>query len=316
MDELFSLHTDSVFQRREALEFGYDDRALRMAVRDGLIAKVRHGAYAPTSVWDVADELERHRLRSHAVLRSHGSALALSHTSAAIEHGLRLYRPNLTKVHVVCLDEPLARTTPDICYHRLPINETHLEQHADEVLVVDATRAAVETAALSNVPSGLVVLDSVVHLKKVPVEDVHTAFAAYRGPGANRLQITVRLVRKGSESVGETLGRHFMWMRHIPEPILQFEVRDAHGNLVGRTDFAWPGLNTFGEFDGVMKYQRYIRPGESVEQAVIREKQREDLLREITGWLVIRLIWSDLFHPEQTEARIRRQLARGRSLAA
>ena len=53
--------------------------------------------------------LERHRLRSHAVLRSHGSALALSHTSAAIEHGLRLHEPDLSKVHVLCLDKPLAR---------------------------------------------------------------------------------------------------------------------------------------------------------------------------------------------------------------
>src|SRR4051794_34542546 len=114
MDELFALHTDHVFLRREALAHGYDDRDLRTAMRDDLINRVRHGAYVPSSVWRPADDLERHRLRSHAVLRSHGSPLALSHTSAAIEHGLRLHRPDLSKVHVLCLDEPLARSTPDI----------------------------------------------------------------------------------------------------------------------------------------------------------------------------------------------------------
>jgi hypothetical protein len=198
MDELATLHADHVFLRREALEHGYDDRDLRAAVGDGVLDKVRHGAYVPSSVWTRADELERHRLRSHAVLRSHGSALALSHTSAAIEHQLRLYKPDLSKVHVVCLEKPLARSTPDIAYHRLHVSKPELHEHADGVLLVDPTRAALETASLTDVASGLVVLDSLVDVKQVPVEDVVAAFAAYQGPGCRKLQITVRLVRPGS----------------------------------------------------------------------------------------------------------------------
>jgi hypothetical protein len=314
MDELFSLHTDHVFLRREALAHGYVDRDLHRAIRAGVLDKVRHGAYVSRSVWQAADELERHRLRSHAVLRSHGSALALSHTSAAVEHGLRLHQPDLSKVHVVCLEEPLARTTPDIVYHRLPITETELEEREDRVLLVNPMRAAIETATLSTVASGLVVLDSLVDLKRIPVDDVHAAFAHYRGPGSRKLQITVRLVRAGAESVGETLGRHLFWGQHIPEPVLQFEVRDEQGHLVGRTDYAWPTLGVLGEFDGLAKYERFLRPGETVHDAVVREKRREDLLREITGWLMVRLIWADLFRPEATGARVRSQLMRARSL--
>jgi hypothetical protein len=310
MDELFFLHTDHVFLRREALEHGYDDRDLRMALRDGVLDKVRHGAYVPSWVWKAADDLERHRLRGHAVLRSHGTRLALSHTSAAIEHGLRLYQPDLAQVHVVSLDEPLARSTPGITYHLPPEKGADLEHRPDDVLVVDPTRAALQTAALSDVASGLVVLDSLVHLKGVPVEEVLEAFTCYHGPGSRRLQITVRLVRAGSESVAETLVRHLFWGQHVPEPILQFEVHDEHGNLVGRTDFAWPDLGAFGEFDGAVKYERHLRPGETVHDAVVREKRREDLLREITGWIMIRLIWADLFRPEATAARVRKQLYR------
>jgi len=316
MDELATLHSDQVFLRREALAHGYDDRDLRDAVRAGAIDKVRHGAYVPSSTWKAADDVERHRLRSHAVLRSHGSALALSHTSAAVEHGLRLYKPDLAKVHVVCLEKPLARSTPDIAYHRLPVNDADLDEHADGVLLVKPTRAALETAALSNVLSGLVVLDSVVHLHKLQIEDVHAAFDRFHGPGSRKLQITVRLVREGAESVGETLGRHLFWGQHVPEPVLQFKVYDEHGNLVGRTDYAWPDLGVLGEFDGFVKYGRLLKPGETVQEAVVREKQREDLLREITGWLMIRLIWADLFRPHETGARLRRQLARGRALVA
>ena len=53
-----------------------------------------------------------------------------------------------------------------------------------------------------------------------------------------------------------------------------------------------------GEFDGLLKYHRF-HAQRAIEEAVIREKQREDLLREITGWLMIRLIWADLYQPER-----------------
>lgn len=316
MDELSTLHTDHVFLRREALDHGYDDRDLRQAVQADVLAKVRHGAYVASPIWKAADEVERHRLRSHAVLRSHGSRLALSHTSAAVEHGLRLYKPDLSKVHVVCLEKPLARSTPDIAYHRLPVKDAELGENADDVLVINPLRAALETASLSTVQCGLVVLDSVVELKKVAVDEVHAAYGRFHGPGSRRLQITVRLVRAGSQSIGESLGRHLMWGQQVPEPVLQFEVYDEHGHLVGRTDYAWPELGTLGEFDGAVKYERHIRPGETVHDAVVREKRREDLLREITGWLMIRLIWKDLFRPDETGARLRKHLARGRALVA
>jgi hypothetical protein len=102
----------------------------------------------------------------------------------------------------------------------------------------------------------------------------------------------------------------------LPEPVLQFEVRDAAGTFVGRTDFAWPEYGLLGEFDGFSKYGRLRRPGETVEEAVVREKTREDLLREVTGWLMIRLIWRELFTPDATAARLRAQLLRGRKLVA
>ena len=39
---------------------------------------------------------------------------------------------------------------------------------------------------------------------------------------------------------------------------------------------------------------------------VVREKQREDMIGRITGWRCIRIVWADLYTPEQTAARIRR----------
>ncbi len=316
MDELGELHDDHVFLRRDALEFGYEDRDLRAAMRDGVISRIRHGAYVARAIWGAADSLEQHRLRSHAVLRSHKTELALSHTSAAVEHGLRLHKPDLDKIHVVALHTALARTTPDVVYHRMPVRDAELRLGLDGVLAVDPLRAALETASLSSVASGLVILDGVVDQNLATMDELHVARERYRGPGSRKLQITARLVRPGAESMGESLGRHLCWRQHLPEPRLQFEVYDGNGVLVGRVDYAWPEYGLLGEFDGLVKYHRFRRPGESIEQAVIREKQREDLLREITGWLMIRLIWADLYRPIVTAARIRDQLTRGRALLA
>lgn len=314
MDDLRSLHDDHVFQRREALEHGYSDLDLRRAMAAGELVRIRQGGYTFVDVWSEADEVERHRLRAHAVLRSHRVPLALSHTSAAVEHGLRLFRPQLDKVHVTCLDRVIARTTPDVVYHRGGCTDDDLTMVGSQ-LVVKPIRAGLEAACLAPIASGLVTLDSVIDLGLGTLDEIHEGFERLSGhPNSRRLQITVRLTRKGSQSVGETLGRHLMWTQHLPEPQLQFEVRDEWGNLLGTTDFAWPAYGLLGEFDGMIKYGRLRRDGETPGDAVEREKKREDALRGETGWMMVRFIWAELFRPGPTGAKIRRQLERGKTL--
>ena len=314
MDDLRTLHEDQVFQRREALESGYRDKDLYRAIRERELVRIRPGAYTFTDVWGEADDVGKHRLRAHAAQRSHGTRVALSHTSAAAEHGLRLYEPNLSRIHLTCLEQPLGRTTRDIVYHQGACTDEDLTL-IDDRLVIRPVRAALEAASLTDVPRGLVILDSVIDLKKGTLDEVHAGFEKVTGhPNARRLHITVRLTRPGSNSVGETLSRYGMWREHIPEPVLQFEVRDEWGQLIGVTDFAWPDHGVFGEFDGMAKYGRLLKEGETPGQAVEREKKREDRLREETGWLMVRIIWAELFHSGPLATKIRRQLERGRAL--
>lgn len=314
MDELGNLHCDHVFSRAEALEHGYSDDDLQIQLRAGEIARIRHGAYTHTRVWAQADDFERHRLRAHAVLRSHGTRLALSHTSAAIEHGLRLFEPDLRRIHVTCLDRPIARTTRDVVYHQGGWSENDLASVGPH-LVMTPVRAALEAASLTDIPRGMVILDSVIDHKLATLDEVHSGFERFTGwPKSRRLQITVRLTREGANSIGETLSRHLMWTQRLPEPVLQFEVRDEWGNVLGVTDFAWPAYGVLGEFDGMIKYGRLLKPGETPGEAVEREKKREDRLREETGWLMVRLIWAEIFRSGPTGAKIRRQLERGKTL--
>jgi hypothetical protein len=117
MDELAHLHDDGVFLRREALALGYRDRDLSAGLRAKVISRVRHGAYVPTPIWTAADAEERHRLRSSAVLLTHGRQVALSHSSAAAHHGLRLWNVDLDRVHVLRLDGGPGRVCGDVVYH-------------------------------------------------------------------------------------------------------------------------------------------------------------------------------------------------------
>jgi len=310
------LHSDGVFSRREAIDHGFSDENLTAAVRAGVLVRIRQGAYTTRENWDPARPAVRHQMLAHAVLRAHTTPLALSHTSAAVEHGLRLHRPDLSKVHVTCLDARLGRTTRDVVYHHTPVVDSDLAM-VDGVLVIEPVRAAVETAMVADVPSGLVVLDSVIDLGRGDLDAIRRKYDELSTwPKARHLQITVRLVRPGANSVGESLSRHLFWTHHIPAPVLQFEVRDEDGNVVGCTDFAWPEYGLMGEFDGKVKYGRLLKPGESPSDAVFREKIREDRIRELTGWLMIRLVWTHLYEPRRTAERIFAQLERGRRLMA
>jgi len=316
MLELLNLHPDRVFSRREAVDFGYRDQELTAGVRDGVLVRIRQGAYTSSEIWSKAFPEQRHQMRAHAVMRAHTVPLALSHTSAAVEHKLRLYRPELGQVHVTCLGRPLARATRDLIYHEGPVLDRDLRE-VNGFLAIEPVRAGLEAAMLADIPSGLVVLDSVIDLGHGDLDAVHRAFERVRGwPRTRKLNVTVRLVRTGSNSAGESLFRYLGWQEHLPAPVLQFEVRDEMGVVIAHTDFAWPEYGVLGEFDGKSKYGRLLKPGETPEQAVIREKIREDRIRELTQWLMIRFIWDDLRQPRRTAERLLRQLERGLALVS
>ena len=75
----------------------------------------------------------------------------------------------------------------------------------------------------------------------------------------------------------------------IPKPVLQHPVLDTDGRLIGVSDFCWEDHRHFGEFDGRIKYERFLRPGESPADTVFREKRREDDMQ-------VRSVWDEPVH--------------------
>ena len=80
----------------------------------------------------------------------------------------------------------------------------------------------------------------------------------------------------------------------LPTPTVQVEVRsEVTGGLVARSDFGWEDQKTVGEFDGMVKYGRLLKPGQQPGDVVFKEKLREDRIRD-EGFRVVRWTWHEL----------------------
>lgn len=137
-----------------------------------------------------------------------------------------------------------------------------------------------------------------------------------RGRGLPGLPVARRVAAfldARSESAGESASRVVLHRIGLMPSDLQLEVVDDHdGEVIGRCDFGWRAQRTLGEFDGLVKYGRLLRPGQRVEDVVLAEKRREDALRD-RGWQLVRWSRSDLRHEQLLGVRLQRAFHRHRS---
>ncbi len=293
--------------RRDAIAHGMSDKAIRRMLRSGEWARIRHGAYAAGEVWRSASELDQHLIRARAAMMTVGNVAASHHTAAAL-HGMDLWNVDLRRVHLTRLDNGAGRIERDLIHHE-GFSLDHDLATVAGLRATSAARAALESALLSGTERGLVTADSALRLGLcTPADLLAQQQLMQRWPGAQQLQIVARLADGASGSAGESRGRYVFWRYGVPPPRLQFEVYDGD-ELIGVTDYAWPEHKLFGEFDGKLKYTRYLRPGESPGDAVFREKRREDRLRRVTGWNMFRLTWADLSDPRRTADMVRSMMS-------
>ena len=173
--------------------------------------------------------------------------------------------------------------------------------------VVD--RAAIETATQRDAEAALCLFNQVLHARLSTDDELCRRFEAMsQWPGTQKLHVPIRMADARSASVGESRGFWLCRQFGIPAPEPQFEVYDSAGVLRGTCDWGWPEHGLLGEFDGRIKYGRLLKPGQEPGPVVFAEKNREDELRELTGYGMVRIIWDDYQRPGLTASRIRRGL--------
>ncbi|RZT87592.1 hypothetical protein EV383_4518 [Pseudonocardia sediminis] len=260
----------------------------------GRLTSVRPGAYLRSDDERLADPEARHALAARAAVRQHGAVDgAASHTSAAALHGLPLWRVPLVRSHLTRPGDSGGRRTTYLHLHRAELD-------ADEIVLVDGVRVTspartvVDLARTLPFEQAVAIADAALHQKIVTTGELERAVA--RAGGARGLPAARRVVAfadGAADGPGESISRVRFARAGLPRPELQHVVLDAAGRFIAQVDFWWPGRAVVGEFDGKVKYERLLKPGQNASEVVYREKRREDAVRA-TGSPVIRWDWRDL----------------------
>ena len=310
MNDLLPAGPSPVILRPELIARGFTDRELARLVRSGELHRLRRGAFTPGTTWRAAEDAARHALLARAVLLQARTEVVLGHVSALPEYDAPTWGLPLDVVHVIRKDRRAGRKERGVRQHQGVLRDGDVVVR-NGVEVAGPDRTPLDITTMAGVEASLVVLNHFLHAGLTTSERLWQRYDVMRqDPFTLRTELVLRLGDGRIESIGESRTFFLCWRHGLPAPEPQWCLHDA-GRLVARLDFAWPDLGVWLEFDGREKYVKFLKPGESVVDVVLREKQRESMISELTGWRCIRITWADLQYPERTAARILAFLRRG-----
>jgi hypothetical protein len=278
-------------------------------MRTGRLTPVRRGIYVQRGMPD--DVHARHALLIAAAMRELAGDAVVSHLSAAVLHGLRIWGARIDRV-------PRRRRTGGRCGPKVHVHTAALDPSEIVIIaglpVTSLARTVADLARMLPFEQAVVLADAATFHKRPDRIEKADLLAVLdqspRRPGTRAARRAIEFSNGLSESVGESRSRVAIAAAGLPPPVLQWEVHAAAtGRFIGRVDMGWPDLQTVGEFDGLVKYGRTLRPGQDIAEVLVAEKLREDALRdEDLG--VVRWIWTDLTDFGPTARRLRARFRR------
>jgi hypothetical protein len=279
-----------IVSRASALDAGIPERRITEAVRSGELQVVGRGQYLPGVVLSESAQPTALLYRKRCIAAATGPGrLVLSHDSAAAVHGLELLYPDTVHVHLTNGLSGGGYTRARRIVHPGILSDDEVVE-IDGVLVTSLERTVVDVAlASSRFAQSLTVLDG--GLAHGLTDDSLQGAFSTPSRGVSLARRALRFADGRSESPGESWSRAQMIEDDLRLPDLQVEYQLRSGRTA-RCDFGVRDVFV-AEFDGLVKYRRDMRDGEDPEDVVIREKIREDELRDL-GLDVARWIWSDL----------------------
>lgn len=288
-----------VLRRPDLLAEGWTDRELRRRRHRGELRSVCRGAYLLDGDERLDDRARHHALRVTAPSPLLSPDAVVSHVSAAVLHGLAVWGLPLGRVHHTRDRRAGSRRTPTRHLHAAPLWPEDVVG-IEGVAVTSVARTLDDLARSVGLAPAVAVLDDALHRDLVGPPELAAVLARTSGwRGAPAARRAVGFADGRAMSVGESRSRVAMAELGLPVPELQREIGGAY------VDFAWPAFRTVGEFDGRVKYGRYLQPGQDPGDAAFAEKIREDRIRD-EGWRVVRWVWADLEDFRVVAHRLRR----------
>lgn len=297
----------------DATRIGQDARQLAKQAKRGELVRVRRGTYARSAYWAELNERQRHGLQAAALVNTTRTPPIFNFQTAALLWGLGVV--GVPKHLCTVTSDPSGGRSKHGIRRRFGAGDSGVTQ-LGAFRVTDKIRTTIELAASLNFAEALAIVDSSRRNQRwgdaLEVDDwnKHKPWGPPSGldelTGAvsaltnqsrkRRAGMILELSTDKSESVGESMSRAQMILLNFPVPSLQGSFTLKTGRTA-RTDFWWPELDLVGEFDGYGKYRRKeLRGNQTIQQAVMAEKARENGLRAL-GLTVVRWDWSDMMNP-------------------
>jgi predicted transcriptional regulator of viral defense system len=276
--------------------------------RRGELVRLRRGRYgapAPTTGGVARWREQRVLAQVAAVAGTLRTDYCFSHETAALLHGLAVYRL-AEEVHVSQRWKPKVRRGRDGPVRRHPVDVPARDRTLSStgLPVTSLERTTVDCARWLPGARALAIADSALRAG-ADREVVETLVGEAAGrPGVRQARRIAALADARAESVGESLVRWIVHEADLDAPELAVAVETWRGT--SWVDLAWPGAQVGIEFDGAVKYSggEYGDPHERL----LAEKRRHDALGE-AGWTLVHVMWDDLTEPDRLVARLRRALA-------
>jgi hypothetical protein len=288
---------------------------LRTQLSAGRLVRVRQGVFISAADWPDG-ATERFVLRAHAEQVAHPAAV-ISHGAAAAILGLpspgsaRWFEGPIG----MTVDVGSRPTRDGVRYHQAPLPAGEVTTDAAGYRVTTAARTAVDLACSLELPGALVLLDAaarqtcehfVSEIRRRDYRNPRLVEAARELLGnaahtvrVSRLDSAIRLTEPCRESPIESLAAGHFALAGVPAPLWQEPIRTPMGTFY--PDCLWPEQRLIGEADGADKYRD--------QQAAVREKEREQLLRDL-GYRMVRWLGKEIIaRPQVVVERVLRELA-------
>jgi very-short-patch-repair endonuclease len=230
------LDTKRRFTRSDAVAAGISPRRLG----GSRFRRIFRGVYISSAVRPA------HRERVTGALLLFPEGAWASHMSAAYWCGVVVPQTSLVHVSVRRIED--RRWQPGLKPHLAP-SHTRVRRH-DGILVSDPVRMYIELASVLDLVDLVVAGDFLIRVFKMKSEEPVAALDQTRDYWSPAARHAARFVRDGVDSPMETRLRMVLVRAGLPEPEVNFTLRDVDGHILARFDLSYPRLRIIVEYDG------------------------------------------------------------------
>lgn len=303
--------------RAQLVDAGLSERDLRSFVAAGTLRRVRRGWYVYEDDWRDLWPEGKHLVEVEAAHRNaEPPGPIFMGVSAAVLHGLPLFRTAPESVHTIIEGARHSRARTGTHWHDTRFSRTDVTVIGG-IRCTTLNRTVVDISSTMSMEAAVAAADAAlrsVAVGKGHVQDADVAAQWRNELGRQAEARSTRGIRQARRVIAFADGRAQLPGESVSRLQLHrlgFSAVELQTRVIGPDgeeywlDFGFPHSRSFGEFDGMTKYRDpAMRSGRSMEEVVLDEKRREDAVRGVTGWRIVRWESAHIATPHLLGARL------------